>query len=702
MPEHVLGQQTTYLEVDSYRTRQKSRQTPKSHTPDRRRRAATKSPSNPTRAVTPATTQSDAPDGATIEVEGSRRTPATTEIDSSTLEGRPRHAARRDDAQPVGGARPAGLHRRPVRHGHDRPGRTARRARQVGHRHDRNADLPAKSLARQRLSSAQPLSSDPQSGHEYRIFIDAETPRYGVSVRLKGMVNANPVTGQPRRPRCSKTRRSRSATSSSHSTPARTRRSQTRSCAAPRRRTRIFTPYSGEPAAEPFTAFPVDFDGKGGACPSPLPFSLTQSATASPTTGGPSTTFTFNLARADGQQYLSKLATTLPAGLVGRIPAVTLCGEPQARAGQVHRREPDRHGHRVGRRRRRAPTRSPVPPTSPAPTREPPSGSRWRCPPKKLGRSTYGTIVTRATVSPSTPTRRAIVVSSALPTIVGGVPLRLRTLAVNVNRPNFMLTPTNCGALATDTTLTSTFGTTQSLSTPFQATGCAALAFKPKLTARSNAKTSRPKGVSLTVKVAYPRGPQANITSVLVALPKHLPSRLSTLSKACLAAVFDANPFACPSTSRVGVVTVRTPVLPDKLTGPAIFVSHGGASFPDLDLVLSGDNVTVILVGNTNISKGITTSNFAADPRRAGVELRSEAAHRPQLGARGVRERVQAELLMPTTITAQNGKVIHQNTKIAVSGCHAKHKHKRHKRRAQRIGAADRASHPNRRGSPLN
>ena len=32
---------------------------------------------------------------------------------------------------------------------------------------------------------------------------------------------------------------------------------------------------------------------------------------------------------------------------------------------------------------------------------------------------------------------------------------------------------------------------------------------------------------------------------------------------------------------------------------------------------------------------------------------------------------VSASLLMPTTITAQNGAVIHQNTKIAVTGCAA-------------------------------
>ena len=64
----------------------------------------------------------------------------------------------------------------------------------------------------------------------------------------------------------------------------------------------------------------------------------------------------------------------------------------------------------------------------------------------------------------------------------------------------------------------------------------------------------------------------------------------------------------------MGGATVLTPVLPDKLTGPAFFVSHGGAAFPDLDLVLDGNGVQVILVGNTNITKGITTSTFAASP----------------------------------------------------------------------------------------
>jgi hypothetical protein len=217
--------------------------------------------------------------------------------------------------------------------------------------------------------------------------------------------------------------------------------------------------------------------------------------------------------------------------------------------------------------------------------------------------------------------------------------------------------------------LTSTFGTVQPLTTPFQATGCDTLAFAPKLTASTNAKTSKANGAILVVKVAYPAGPQANIKSVLVALPKQLPSRISTLNKACPAAIFEANPSACPPLSNVGTVTVTTPVLPGKLTGTAVFVSHGGAAFPDLDLVLKGDGVTVILVGNTNIGKGITTSNYAAVPDVpvSSFEVRLPAGKDSVLGAVG--SLCKKQLLMPTTITAQNGKLIKQSTKIAVGDC---------------------------------
>jgi hypothetical protein len=48
-----------------------------------------------------------------------------------------------------------------------------------------------------------------------------------------------------------------------------------------------------------------------------------------------------------------------------------------------------------------------------------------------------------------------------------------------------------------------------------------------------------------------PFGSQANIRSVKMDLPKQLPSRLTTLQKACTAAQFKANRAGCPAASIV-------------------------------------------------------------------------------------------------------------------------------------------------------
>jgi hypothetical protein len=170
------------------------------------------------------------------------------------------------------------------------------------------------------------------------------------------------------------------------------------------------------------------------------------------------------------------------------------------------------------------------------------------------------------------------------------------------------------------------------------------------------------------VKVAEVAG-QANIRSTVTSLPKALPSRLTTLQKACLAATFEANPASCSAESIVGTATAVTPALPAPMTGPAYFVSHGGEAFPDLDLVLEGSGVRIILVGNTDIKNGITTTTFASTPDVpvTSFTLKLPAGPHSALTANG--NLCASPLVMPTTITGQNGKVVKQNTNIAVSGC---------------------------------
>jgi hypothetical protein len=222
--------------------------------------------------------------------------------------------------------------------------------------------------------------------------------------------------------------------------------------------------------------------------------------------------------------------------------------------------------------------------------------------------------------------------------------------------------------------LTSTQGTTATLSSRFQATDCAALAFHPAFTVATQARASKQTGASLDVKVASSQG-QANIAKVAVSLPKQLPSRLSTIQQACPEAVYNQDPASCPAGSDIGTATAITPILAAPFTGPAYLVSHGGAAFPNLVLILQGEGVTLNLIGSISIKKGVTSSAFNAVPDApiSSFELSlPEGPHSglaPNLPAKAKDDFCGQSPIMPTTITAQDGAVISQQTKIAVSGC---------------------------------
>ena len=155
-----------------------------------------------------------------------------------------------------------------------------------------------------------------------------------------------------------------------------------------------------------------------------------------------------------------------------------------------------------------------------------------------------------------------------------------------------------------------------------------------------------------------------------VELPKQLPSRLTTLQKACVAAQFERDPAGCPAASIVGHARAVTPILPVALEGPAYFVSHGGEAFPSLVVVLQGDGVTIDLVGSTFISKeGITSSTFKTVPDQpvTSFELTLPQGTYSALAANG--NLCTAKLAMGTTFLAQNGMELRQSTPIAATGC---------------------------------
>ncbi len=493
----------------------------------------------------------------------------------------------------------------------------------------------------------------------FTIYLDAESSTYGISVRLQGTVTPNPTTGRLEVSFLNNPQLPFSELILTLNGGARAPLANPLSCANAQVESN-FTPYTGGSAALASTPFATT------GCASPLPFSLAQTTQSTSTTAGAYTSYTFNLQRAEGQQYLSQLRTVLPAGLVGAIPSVPLCGEPLAQKGEC----PAASNIGTAKVSVGAGT-EPYEFSGPVALTGPYNGSPYGLSipvEAAAGPFDLGRVTTRVAIGVDPHTGR-IIATSSIPTIVEGVPLRLRSLSVAVNRSNFLFNPTNCSPQATDSQLGSTFGASQLVSSPFQVSGCSALGFKPSFRALTSALATKPKGDSLQVTLTQP-GHEANIRSVVAQLPLQLPARLSTLGKACPEAVFASGPTNCPKLSKVGTATVSTPVLPAPLNGAAYFVSHGGAAFPDLDLVLEGDNgVRVVLVGNTNIKGGITTSTFASVPDVpvSSFTLTLPMEENSVLAAYG--NLCLKPLLMPTTITAQSGTVFKQSTRIAVSSC---------------------------------
>jgi hypothetical protein len=437
----------------------------------------------------------------------------------------------------------------------------------------------------------------------------------------------------------------------------------------------VLTPWSGTGAVEPTAGFEVN-QGCHGAQFSPG-FAAGTVDNQAGGFGALSVTFS----RSDQDQALSSVVVRTPPGLLGVLKSVPLCGEPQAALGTCGQESLIGHTTVLA-----GAGPDPVSVGGQVFLTGPYKGAPFGLSivvPAVAGPFNLGTVIVRAAIAVDPHTTALTVTSDPLPTILQGIPLQVRTVNVTVDRPGFIFNPTDCEPLSVGATIASTQGTAAQVSSRFQAANCAALAFHPVFSASSLAKTSRQEGAALDVKVGYPSGSQANIHSVAVTLPKQLPARLSTIQQACPEAVFNQNPASCDAGALIGTGTAQTPIFNNPITGPAYLVSHGGTAFPDVDLVLQGEGVTVLLVGHVSITKaGITSATFSEVPDAPISAFELSLPEGPHSGLSAVGSLCGEPLTMPTTITGQNGARLTQTTRIKVSGCTTtKKKAKKHKRK---------------------
>jgi hypothetical protein len=502
------------------------------------------------------------------------------------------------------------------------------------------------------------------------IYLTAEGE--GVQVKLAGHVTTNPVTGQlsttfsenPKVPASDIKVHLFGGPQAVLSNPT--------ACGAATT-TSALTFYSSPTPDEPSRAFNVTGCTPGQFSPSFV------AGTTSAQAGGFSP-LTVTIARTDADQDISGVQVTMAPGLSAILAGVPRCGEPQASRGECPKASQIGHtvvGAGAGNEPFYLPQagqENPVYLTTGY--RGAPFGLSVVVP-AVAGPFNLGTVVVRAAIGVDPHTAQPVISSDPLPQILQGIPVQAKTINVVVDREHFTFNPTNCEPQKVTGVITSAQGATATVQSPFQAANCANLSFKPRLTASTSAHTNRLNGASFRVKISNPSGAEANIAKADLTIPCSLPTRLTTLQKACTEAQFNANPAGCPAASNIATATVRTPLLASPLSGPVYIVSHGGAAFPDVEQVLQGEGVTLIVDGKTQIKKGVTFSHFDTVPDApfSSFEFVAPKGRFSIFGANGNLCKVKP--LLPVTLTGQNGAVIKQSIKITVTGCpKAKKAHK--------------------------
>ena len=477
----------------------------------------------------------------------------------------------------------------------------------------------------------------------------------------------------------------------------------------------------GEPVASSST-FQVTSGPNHGPCPgASLPFAPSLHSSSANVDAGAFTPLTTTISREDGQQNMSQVTLHFPPGLSGLLSNVTLCPEQQAdegkcgedsligetiasagvgsdpvsiTGGKVYITE-KYHGAPFG-------LAIVVPPKAgPIDLEHDTSNPAYQAP--------CDCIVVRAKIEVN-PTTAALTVTTnkegegySIPHFLDGVPVQVKAVNVIVNRHDFTFNPTSCDPLPLTGTVAGDEGASAEVGRPFAVTNCAVLKFEPKISVSTQAKTSKADGASLTYKVAYPNVPQgtdADIKYVKVELPKELPSRLTTLQKACTSKQFDANPAGCPKESVIGHAKAIVPNIPVPLEGPVYFVSNGGEAFPNLVMVLQGYGVTIQLVGDTLIKNGVTSTTFNQVPdnpltsfeinlpegpysalaangnlckptvsKTVKKKVRVQVKGRMRTVTRKVKEQVATSIELPNEYAGQNGAVYKYTAPIRVIGC---------------------------------
>jgi hypothetical protein len=409
----------------------------------------------------------------------------------------------------------------------------------------------------------------------------------------------------------------------------------------------------------------------------PKPFAPSFSAGTSNPLAGQFSPLSFSLTRADGMAFFSQITTGLPSGLLADIGSVPQCDAAAANAGSCPA------ASRIGSTSvLSGPGAQPLGLTGnvylTGPYKDAPFGLSIAVPTAgQAGPFDLGVVVVRAGIYVD---RKGLVTvkSDPLPTIIDGIPLRLRQVSVSIDRPNFTFNPTSCIKQSIFGSFQALGGASSDQTVAFQPGGCGDLDLKQKLafklTGKSSTKDGSHPGVDATLTSA---SGGANVSKVEVKLPLSLALDPDNAQGLCKPEQRVA--LSCPASSIVGTATAVS-VLPHPLTGPVYFVEglrktasgRTVRTLPKLWIPLSGDGVTIDADADSNVDSSnrlVTTFHDIPDAPLKSVNLKISGGKHGILVVSGAHGTCGPDRALDSRFTGYNGETKVAVTNAQIEGC---------------------------------
>jgi len=547
-------------------------------------------------------------------------------------------------------------------------------------------------------------SSDPESGEEFRILLEAKSEHEGIDARLVGNVKANAKTGQL------------TAVITDQLTGQFAGKLPDGLPQVPFKAIRVHLDGSKqvltsppvctaegtshfEPWARPGENKPVNSsvtlskDPTGGDCPKTMgerKFAPSYKAKPDSTKAGAYSPFHVLITKRNGEQELKVVDVTLPKGLTGKLAGIPYCPEDAitAAAGKSGKAEEAASScpaaSQLGTATTNSGTGSPLKLTGKVYLAGPYKGaalSLVTVTPAVAGPFDLGTVVVRVALNVEPETAQIHAVSDVIPDVFGGVKLDLRSINLDIDRSQFMINPTNCAAQATtgkingggaDPTNSATFSS-YAVNDPFQATECNKLGFKPKLKVKLFGPTKRAKNPRLTAILNAKNG-QANVLRTALTMPHSLFLDQGHIGTVCTRPQLASH--TCPKGSVYGTAEAKSPLLERKLKGKVFLVSSNH-ELPDLLVDLRGQ-VEIYLRGVISSKHGglKTVFNNVPDVPVSRFALKMKGGKKSLLvNSTNTCAKPQRAKL---NIKGQNGKKVkNKKFKLNIVSCG---KHKKHKK----------------------